>query len=220
MFLRLACVVACACACARGECGEAHAQLTVATLRNASGHWEARVRLYQEAAPPARLQPLLVDVRLASSLCGPLRSHLLTVTLSGPPLVPPGYTELSGLGFYRLYEETITWPEAKSACEAEGAHLLVLNSEAEATAIQKLIQRHPSVTPWIHIGFHDKIKEGHYVTIFGETLTEAGYTRWDAGQPDNLGNEDCGSINAKTVGLNDLNCATHKFAFICEQNFR
>ncbi|GLH00952.1 Hemolymph lipopolysaccharide-binding protein [Gryllus bimaculatus] len=165
-------MVACASACARGECGEvagaaaAHAQLTVATLRNASGHWEARVRLYQEAAPPARLQPLLVDVRPASSLCGPLRSHLLTVTLSGPPLVPPGYTELSGLGFYRLYEENITWPEAKSACEAEGAHLLVLNSQAEATAIQKLIQRHPSVTPWIHIGFHDKIKEGHYVTIF------------------------------------------------------
>lgn len=66
------------------------------------------------------------------------------------------------------------------------------------------------------IGFHDLFREGQYITIHGQTLAKAGFTRWAGGQPDNAGgNENCGSLH-KSGGLNDINCAT-PFGFICEQ---
>ncbi|KAK7874178.1 hypothetical protein R5R35_006224 [Gryllus longicercus] len=122
------------------------------------------------------------------------------------------------MGYYKVHEEQLSWEEAKGACEAEDAHLLILNSEAEAAAVQQLIKLHPNVNSWVHAGFHDKGKEGSYVTIFGEPLASTGFTRWNTNQPDNAGNnENCGSIHAATMGLNDLPCTTYRTPFVCEQ---
>ncbi|GLH13392.1 C-type lectin 37Db [Gryllus bimaculatus] len=136
---------------------------------------------------------------------------------SGPPPPPdPGYVSVPGVGYYRIHKELHTWAEAKAICEAEGGHLLIINSEAEDKAIQQLLKQEQNIPRFMFIGFNDMNKEGSYITIFGDPVS-AGYARWNPGQPDNGGNvEDCGSIYTDTVGLNDLPCSS-KVGFICEQ---
>ncbi|GLG98978.1 Protein of unknown function, partial [Gryllus bimaculatus] len=40
----------------------------------------------------------------------------------------------------RVHEEKVPWREARAACEAEGAHLVVINSKAEAEALRGVLQ--------------------------------------------------------------------------------
>ncbi|GLG95541.1 Hemolymph lipopolysaccharide-binding protein [Gryllus bimaculatus] len=99
---------------------------------------------------------------------------------------------------------------AKETCEREGAYLAIINSLEEANLVKKLFNRDRDVGTWLHLGFHDLYKEGKYVTLFGEPLSETGYITWSPGQPDNYNNnENCGSMHPEG-GLNDLNCSVKK----------
>ena len=58
-------------------------------------------------------------------------------------------------------------------CRLEGAHLLIVNSELEARAIQSMWRKFPKIfNDWrndiAYIGVHDIYKEGEFVTIFGK----------------------------------------------------
>ncbi|GLH13393.1 Lectin subunit alpha [Gryllus bimaculatus] len=136
----------------------------------------------------------------------------------GPPPPPgPGYVSVPGVGFYRVHKELHTWAEAKAICEAEGGHLLIINSEAEDHAILQLLKRTPNLSTWLFIGFNDKEQEGFYVTIFGDPVASLGHARWHPGQPDDWDKkEDCGTVWTESGGLNDYIC-DGKMGFICEQ---
>ncbi|XP_053626056.1 macrophage mannose receptor 1 [Plodia interpunctella] len=127
---------------------------------------------------------------------------------------------------YKVSQIACTWNEAYAECQKEGAHLVVLNSEAEHQVVWNLTKRAPYVSDarahfFFFAGFRANKAYGDqprvFRTIFNQTLEDAGFAQWSENEPNNaLNNEDCGSIFKNDGKLNDLDCA-HKFAFICEK---
>ncbi|KAF9412713.1 hypothetical protein HW555_008857 [Spodoptera exigua] len=114
---------------------------------------------------------------------------------------------------------------AYSECQAEGAHLVVMNSEAEHLAIMNLTSAAPKVrgakaSYFFFAGFRAEKPVGNatvvFKTIFNETLSQAGYENWSDNEPNNSNGEYCGSIFLNDGKLNDLHCHD-TFAFICEK---
>ncbi|XP_047987766.1 hemolymph lipopolysaccharide-binding protein-like [Leguminivora glycinivorella] len=122
---------------------------------------------------------------------------------------------------YKFHPLVRGWSNAKASCQDEGGHLAIINSDTESTVLKEFfekneIYRDGAVWDWDHayIGF-EKLSDGKWVTINGETLAEAGFNRWAANEPNNSrGEEDCGSIRG---GLhNDLFCNNYPVPYICE----
>ncbi|CAB3228734.1 unnamed protein product [Arctia plantaginis] len=134
---------------------------------------------------------------------------------------------------YKIPHIVYTWSEAYSECQAEGAHLVVLNSETERAVVQNLTmietQLKGARASWFFFaGFRaDEPPPGQatnatrvFKTVFNQTLEEAGYHTWSDNEPNNaLGHEYCGSIFKNDGKLNDIDC-THLYAFICEKEFQ
>ncbi|KAJ8725866.1 hypothetical protein PYW08_004049 [Mythimna loreyi] len=129
-------------------------------------------------------------------------------------------------GCYKIPRLPYTWSQAYSECQAEGAHLLVLNSEAEHDAVFNLTNTEEKVEGskahyFFFAGFRADKPVGNatavFKTIFNQTLEEAGYAVWSDNEPNNaLGREYCGSVFKNDGKLNDVDC-THEFGFICEK---
>jgi hypothetical protein len=80
------------------------------------------------------------------------------------------------MGYYKLHSTPRTWEDAWRTCAVEGAHLAIINSEAEARYLQLAFARFPKITGGSHndyafVGAHDMLAEGQFVTIFGEDVT-------------------------------------------------
>nr|AKP99431.1 LL3 [Spodoptera exigua] len=126
---------------------------------------------------------------------------------------------------YKIPSIAFPWSEAYSECQAEGAHLVVMNSEAEHLAIMNLTSAAPKVrgakaSYFFFAGFRAEKPVGNatvvFKTIFNETLSQAGYENWSDNEPNNSNGEYCGSIFLNDGKLNDLHCHD-TFAFICEK---
>ena len=82
------------------------------------------------------------------------------------------------LGYYKFHTTAVTWFRAKQICEQEGAHLLILNSEREFTAIKAVWDTYPKLfsggqNNFMHVGLHDLLQEGDFVTLNGKiSLTD------------------------------------------------
>nr|CAD7424104.1 unnamed protein product [Timema monikensis] len=82
------------------------------------------------------------------------------------------------LNRYKVHVTAKTWEEARKVCIAEKAHLVIINSEAEAKAVLKIWQEYPfpKLNPlFIFLGFNDIKGEGKYVTVTGEPLEDTGF---------------------------------------------
>ena len=77
---------------------------------------------------------------------------------------PDGYKLIPSIGYYKFHKWASTWKEAVDVCAAEGAHLLILNSEQEEKDL-KLFNRELTL---IWMGVHDQYEEGNYVTLFSK----------------------------------------------------
>ncbi|CAH0604910.1 unnamed protein product [Chrysodeixis includens] len=127
---------------------------------------------------------------------------------------------------YAIPKIPYSWPEAYAECAAQGAHLVVLNSQTEHVAIYNLTNTEPAVPGarafyFFFAGYRAEVPVGNatvvFKTIFNQTLDEAGYNGWSENEPNNAqGREYCGSIFKNDGKLNDLECA-HEFGFICEK---
>jgi hypothetical protein len=82
-----------------------------------------------------------------------------------PKIIPAGYKKYSERNYFSAHSEQTTWVEARDICEKEGAHLAVINSEAEAKFIASIWI---STSEWAIIGIHDFYVEGKYVTIYSK----------------------------------------------------
>jgi hypothetical protein len=80
-------------------------------------------------------------------------------------IIPAGYKKYSERNYFRAHSEQTTWVDARDICEKEGAHLAVINSEAEAKFITSIWN---SNSDWAFIGIHDLYVEGKYVTIYSK----------------------------------------------------
>lgn len=81
---------------------------------------------------------------------------------------------------YEIFRETLTWEEAKAACEAKGGHLATITSQEE----QKMIESLNAQNSKLWIGGY-KNTEGQWCWVTGEPWE---YENWGDGEPNNSSN--------------------------------
>ncbi len=105
--------------------------------------------------------------------------------------------------------QTLNWNAAKSACEALGSKLVVINSQAEQ---QALAPKTSVKTYWIGL-YRDPKEKSRWMWVDG---SRPGFTAWRTGEPNNwMGQgveEDCTEMY---VTWNDLACKSVA-PYICE----
>ncbi|KAG8239328.1 hypothetical protein J437_LFUL019022, partial [Ladona fulva] len=98
-----------------------------------------------------------------------------------------GYEFIPGLGYYKFHKKNANFVNATNICRNEGAHLAIINSDEEAAVLAKMAKGYSLV--WI--GVHDPKRNRDFRTIFGTPLSEVGFSKWKAGQPDGASREFC-----------------------------
>ena len=148
-----------------------------------------------------------VDAGIDTALClGD--SILISASLVSAPVVFSGYTykTTSNGHYYYLSNNQTIWTTAKTNAEAYGGHLVTIKDATENTLVSGI---NPGVRMWI--GFTDQLLEGTWTWITGETST---YTNWNAGEPNNSGDEDYALINWTGTGWNDVNNASSYYSIM------
>ncbi len=82
--------------------------------------------------------------------------------------------------YYKAFEESLDWFEAKARCEEMGGHLMTVTSSEEQNIIADLLNNSPRDNYWL--GATDTEVEGEWKWITGEPFE---YTNWNAGEPNN-----------------------------------
>ena len=116
---------------------------------------------------------------------------------------------------FKVHSNPLDWNSAKSACEALGSSLAVLNSKAKlGEFIQLLKSAGASKLLWIGL-YRDPKNERRWRWVNGPTPY---FTSWDTGEPNNYGsNEDCVEFRMTSEKWNDKSCSD-RLPYICEIN--
>jgi hypothetical protein len=150
-------------------------------------------------------------------------ASLETAGAGGSGGAEPGSACVSELLFagrcYAASTEVLTWAAAKAACEALGAHLATIGSEAENEFVWALLEDE------VWLGAADGKSEGDeepgtYTWVTGEPMS---YVNWTEGQPNAVGtdcpgDDDCYEHCAfawQEGEWNDRYCG-HEIAYVCE----
>ncbi len=80
-----------------------------------------------------------------------------------------------------------TWIEAQLKAQALGGHLATINDAAENEWIRSTFANYGGQPQAVWIGLTDRTTEGTFAWVDGSPV---GYTNWNGGEPNNLGNED------------------------------
>jgi len=94
----------------------------------------------------------------------------------------------NGSDYYFTTNTAGTWTAGEAEALGMGGHLVTINDAAEEAALRAAFGGQEQL--WI--GFTDQASEGSFVWISGEAVT---YTHWNAGEPNNLGDEDYTLLN-------------------------
>ena len=133
----------------------------------------------------------------------------MCVQLISLGVCPNNWIHLQG-SCYKFSSKALNWNAAKSACEALGSDLVVINSHTELQALTSQIPE--SQISWI--GMHrDPKNKSHWLWVDGSRPT---CTHWYTGEPNSL-HEDCAEMYNKVNGWkwNDLRCSA-SLPYICE----
>ncbi|PSN49830.1 hypothetical protein C0J52_08849 [Blattella germanica] len=179
-----------------GDCLGAH--LSLNSVRNNTGHWVAQVMLHDGNATSGE-NILDMDLGIPQDL-----------KLRDPELP----AQKKKLGFLKFHCTPMTWLQAKKTCDSEGGNLLVLNSEREFTTVKAIWESYPQATSYLHLGLNDLYKDGHFLTIDGQTVEETGYDKWKPNEPSNGLTANCLRVN-KDGFLLDSYC-TNEYVYFCE----
>jgi len=87
--------------------------------------------------------------------------------------------------FYQVFDDSMTWTEAKMACEEAGGHLATISSNEEQDYIQHLIKSTRKENIWI--GGVYSVSSGSWSWVDN---SEWNYINWDVSQPDNYTNDE------------------------------
>jgi PKD repeat protein len=88
--------------------------------------------------------------------------------------------------YYKALDNCGNWEQCETAAQAVGAHLVVLDDQAENDWVANTFV--PPINTWGYwIGYTDKEQEGVWKTVTGITVTGDVYTHWYPGNPDNYG---------------------------------
>ena len=112
-----------------------------------------------------------------------------------------------------------TWHNAKAECELLGAHLVVVNDQAE----NDFLALHLNTFQIAWIGLFDPSERDEWTWVDGERLDDIGYTYWQDGEPNHWEHapgfsEACVEMAKDKEGKwNDAMCNESK-EYICEQD--
>ena len=110
---------------------------------------------------------------------------------------------------YRFYQEQLTWSDAKARCEREGGDLTSIHSAEENQFLATISQ---NAYTWI--GGNDLDTEGTFVWSDGSAWD---FTQWEAGEPNNSGDQDCALTGFQGRAVWDDSHCTRKLSFICKK---
>ncbi|CAJ1059160.1 CD209 antigen-like protein E [Xyrichtys novacula] len=118
-----------------------------------------------------------------------------------------------GLSCYFVSTAKKNWAASREDCKAQGADLVVINSEEEKDFVTGLVNG-----PEDWIGLTDSAQEGSWMWVDGTPVTT---TYWSGGQPNSSkGDQDCGEMwkdSKQKKGLwNDEDCSLNN-TWICEK---
>lgn len=155
-----------------------------------------------------------------------LYSVIATVTLILQPQLPslpadssvtvacaPGFYHL-GNGCYKLMTETLSWPDAQSACKQQyGSNLAIIESSEQNAAVlqlaSSLLTSELGGSSVVWLGMTDAMEENSWVWVDGEDAA-ARYENWGSDQP--IGGDPrpagtlpaCGSYQGRDCALMDV----------------
>ena len=105
-------------------------------------------------------------------------------------MCPNSWVHMQG-SCYKFSSGALNWNAAKSACEALGSNLVIINSQTELQALTSKV----SQTVWI--GMHrDPKDKSRWLWVDGSRPT---YTHWYKGEPNGL-HEECAEMYPKVYG--------------------
>ena len=114
---------------------------------------------------------------------------------------------------YKLVPNLLSWQESRRVCQNWGGDLAVYGVKTLENR-KKLIEN-LSIRSKFWIGASDIASEGNWMWLNGERVDSSTLT-WGTGEPNNLGNQDCGSVYVVYPGsplgtADDTTCsAQHK----------
>ncbi|RXN28935.1 galactose-specific lectin nattectin-like protein [Labeo rohita] len=94
-----------------------------------------------------------------------------------------------GVRCFKFFSSTVHWVTAEKNCQSLGANLASIHSKIEQEFLLSLL---PSSSTRCWIGTHDGNHEGQWLWTDG---TPYDFAYFGPGQPDNLGEENCGELN-------------------------
>jgi hypothetical protein len=106
---------------------------------------------------------------------------------------------------YKVFDEGISWYEAKRECESMGGHLATITSQEEQNFLAGMINKGNQVRYWL--GGSDDAVEGEWSWVTDEAFT---FTNWVYGEPNNQSSVGSGApegyleINKSNKQWNDL----------------
>lgn len=118
---------------------------------------------------------------------------------------------------YKVVAPGQPWVVAERDCEADGAHLVVIDDAAEQTYLTSLAQQtttdNGSTNELVWLGLTDQTVEGTFEWVTGQPLS---VSHWSSGEPNNSfgGIEDCAEIRG-SGDWNDDHCSA-RLAYVCE----
>ena len=92
--------------------------------------------------------------------------------------LPDGKTMFDG-HTYKVFDESVSWSNAKTYCERMGGHLVTINSQKEQDFLVILANSNTKTNYWI--GAHPENGTFHWVTE-----EDFSYTNWASGEPNNV----------------------------------
>ncbi|XP_014381644.1 C-type lectin domain family 4 member G [Alligator sinensis] len=135
---------------------------------------------------------------------------LRNINASACAVCPPNWLLYAGACYF-FATTPQHWSFGRSKCQAQGAHLVIINDSDEQSFLAQKIK---GKEYWI--GLHDTGEEGKFTWVDDSSAT---YTNWDFGEPNNQGlGEDC--VMMLSHGRwNDAACAGKVEGWICEKEW-
>ncbi|XP_046378823.2 macrophage mannose receptor 1-like [Haliotis rufescens] len=142
--------------------------------------------------------------------------------VSPPPTTPKPWSTKCGAFWesdpstpycYQFSDQQLTWYDADSTCKAHGGRLASIEASEESYFITGRIRGKLSADYWI--GANDLGTEGGWRWADNKPF---GYLNWNAGEPNNYGNnEDCAAVLSSTGRWHDTVC-TERRGYICKKS--
>ncbi|XP_039262239.2 CD209 antigen-like protein D [Styela clava] len=127
-----------------------------------------------------------------------------------------GWVTIQNRYKYWISQQATTWQVADEDCKSRHARLVaksIRDSSAQKTIFDAV--RTSRLRLWV--GLNDIQNEGSFIWSDGQTSTKSN-TPWRAGEPNNYGNQDCGTIQYDwPTDLDDAPCS-RIYRYICERD--